>query len=312
MLTEFNKIFGRDFIVAFFVPALTFIVASIGLLEVFKIRPIWLQISSADPLKDTTFLALIILVASFCLMALSRLIFRALEGYWPFDLGTKLNFFQKREYLSLKKQLEELRVESELCRKENREFSKTLIYDRLMLRLALEFPSKEHLVRATAFGNTVSAFEDYPRVMYGFESITGWSRLNTVIPKEYQDQMGSARALTDLWVNMWFVSLLFVLEYLVIAALFAYGFEYLWIPCVGLAVMFAASWRARIAAMLWGHWVKAAFDVFLPALCHKLGYKKPSTAEAERKFWLSLSQGITYRYFSSLKELDESRKDTFD
>jgi len=312
VLTEFNKIFGRDFIVAFFVPALIFIAANIGLLEIFKIRPVWLQINSADPLKDTTFLALIILVTSFCLMALSRLIFRALEGYWPFNLGIKLNFFQKRQYRALKKQLEELKAENEQCRKENTKFSKILIYDRLMRRLALDYPSEEHMVRATAFGNTVSAFEDYPRVMYGFESITGWSRLNAVIPKEYREQIGSARALTDLWVNTWFVSLIFVIEYLAIISYWNYELKFYWIPCIGFVVMFAASWRARIAAQQWGEWVKAAFDVFLPALCQKMGYKKPSTIEAERKFWLSIGQGITFRYRGSLNGLDNSRKEAFD
>mgnify|MGYP006193474647 CR=1 FL=1 len=66
-----------------------------------------------------------------------------------------------------------------------------------------------------------------------------------------------------------------------------------------------------MAAEQWGEWVKAAFDVFLPALCHKLGYKKPRTAEDERKFWLSFSQGTAYRYFDSLRDLDKSPKDTF-
>jgi len=68
----------------------------------------------------------------------------------------------------------------------------------------------------TSFGNAVRAFEDYPRVLYGFESINGWSRLNAVIPKSYQDILGNKRAMTDFWVNVWFVSLLTIVEYSVV------------------------------------------------------------------------------------------------
>lgn len=75
---------------------------------------------------------------------------------------------------------------------------------------------------------------------------------------------------------------------------------------------FGASWRAHITAEQWGEWVKATFDVYLPVLCHKLGYKKRSSVEEERKFWLSLSQGMMYRDLFSLKDLDKLRGDAFD
>jgi hypothetical protein len=50
---------------------------------------------------------------------------------------------------------------------------------------ANRFPPDRKDLLSTSFGNTVQAFEDYSRVMFDFESITGWSRLNTVVPQQF-------------------------------------------------------------------------------------------------------------------------------
>jgi hypothetical protein len=184
--------------------------------------------------------------------------------------------------------------------------------DALMKKAALNFPSKERLVLATSFGNTVRAFEDYPRVMYGFESIRGWSRLNAIMPKDFREAISNARSLTDLWANIWFLSLVIVGEFIFLAMRHSWSFWGLWIPACAVLVAIFASWQARVAAEQWGECVKAGFDVFLPELCKKLGYKKPEDTMAEREFWYKLSQGILYRHPPSLDKLNTLRLPTIE
>lgn len=65
--------------------------------------------------------------------------------------------------------------------------------NRLKLEIVESFPDQERWLLPTSFGNTIRAFEVYPRVMYGIDSIIGWNRLLGVIPKEYGDLYNDAK-----------------------------------------------------------------------------------------------------------------------
>jgi hypothetical protein len=305
---ELNKLFGRDFVIGFFVPASIFVAMSAAMLRAFEKLPLWLRVDPTDPLKDTTFLALVTLAAAFFLMAGNRLLFRVLEGYWPFDLGRRLNYFQRRRFRKLHSRIRELTAERDECRVQNREFTEKHERNRLVLLAAQRFPSKESLVLSTSFGNAVRAFEDYPRIMYGFESINGWSRLNAVMPKSYQDTLGNMRSMTDFWVNLWFLSLLFATEWLLVAYRVRPGRTSLYIPFAGICVALFASVQARVAAEQWGEWVKAGFDIYLPLLCEKWGFVHPQNMEAERQLWQGLSRAIVFRNPSALDALEPLRQ----
>ncbi len=112
---EINKLIGRDFVVGFFMPALLFVALSTPMFAVSRKLPPVFVIDPADPLKETTFLALITLAAAFFLMAINRVLFRALEGYWPFGLERRLNFFQLRRFRRLKRRIAELDTERDEC-----------------------------------------------------------------------------------------------------------------------------------------------------------------------------------------------------
>ncbi|HEY7163751.1 MAG TPA: hypothetical protein VIB79_04260 [Candidatus Binatia bacterium] len=318
MVEEINKLFGRDFVIAYFVPSLAFILTTMAYLHLTN-RPVsWLTIDPKDPLKDSTFIALITLAVSFCLMSINRLVIRTLEGYWIFDLGRSVAFFQRARFRLLHSRIEKLTAEALRCQRENRVFTKRRLRNRLMQRAAQRFPSQEEQVLCTSFGNTFKAFEDYPRVMYGFESIQGWSRLNSIVPKEFRETLASTRALTDFWANLWFLSLVFLVQYLLLQVFFfgqLPGWRNLffdrpgvWFLYGAMVVVMVACWQARVAAQQWGEWVKASFDVFLPVLCAKLGYKRPPEIEAERDFWKKVSEAMIYRDPLSLEELNQFRE----
>ncbi|HUD66245.1 MAG TPA: hypothetical protein VMQ17_16780 [Candidatus Sulfotelmatobacter sp.] len=111
-------------------------------------------------------------------------------------------------------------------------------------------------------------------------------------------------------MNLWFVSTVLTIEFIGIA--FKNGSNnspahLFWIPATTIVLALLASRQARISAERWGEWVKASFDVFLPELCSKLGYKRPVSPKEEREFWLTFSQAITYRYPGSIDDLAERR-----
>jgi hypothetical protein len=168
-----------------------------------------------------------------------------------------------------------------------------------MLKRVTQFPDHDRWLLPTAFGNIIRAFEVYPRIMYGLESIQGWTRLLAVIPKEYRDLVDTAKAQTDFWVNLSFLSFLIIAEYIGIS-LYTHNLGMPFLPLVAAGVTCGASYMARKAAEEWGEWVKASFDVFLPELHAKLGFSPPETMEQEQEFWKGFSQAIIYRFPSSL------------
>ena len=173
-----------------------------------------------------------------------------------------------------------------------------------MLKRAMQFPDQERWLLPTAFGNAIRAFEVYPRVMYGLESVQGWARLLAVIPKEYREFVDTAKARTDFWVNLWFLSLLTIVEYMG-ASFYTDEFK---IPLVlggAFVSSFIASRKARKAAYQWGEWIKASFDVFLAEFRTKLGFLPPATIEQEQDIWTAFSQAIIYRRPDSMKAVQK-------
>ena len=77
----------------------------------------------------------------------------------------------------------------------------------------IQFPDEEAWLLPTSFGNTIRAFEVYPRVMYGLDAIPGWLRILAVIPKDYRESVDNAKAQVDFWLNLWFLSILMIFEY---------------------------------------------------------------------------------------------------
>ncbi|BDA75954.1 hypothetical protein CAL7716_101200 (plasmid) [Calothrix sp. PCC 7716] len=54
--------------------------------------------------------------------------------------------------------------------------------------------------------------------------------------------------------------------------------------------------KSTSAALEWGNYIKASFDVFLPELYNKLGFNSALTRDEERENWTRFSQAIIYRH----------------
>ena len=294
MESEPSKIFGREFIIGFFVPAVFFVVGSAWLLNFLGVDVPWLEINWKKPLEGSAFLGLLALGVAIFLQALNREIFRLAEGYWWSPFRKCVIWYQRNRYRRLSAKLQKLKSEND-----------DAALERTWTKIVTRYPSEESLLLPTAFGNAVRAYEDYPRVIYGFESINGWPRLQALISKEFGEALKRTRAQVDLWLNLGCVTFLFIIEILSFAGQFC-GFDILWwlVPLV--VLMMLASVRSRSSAIQYGEQVKAAFDVYLPALAKNLGYALSDETEKNKQFWEAFSQVMVYRHPKALERMTKS------
>ena len=188
--------------------------------------------------------------------------------------------------------------------------------NKLLREFVERFPDEERWLLPTSFGNTVRAFEVYPRIMYGVDSIAIWEHLLAVIPEDYRKLIDDSKAQVDFWANVWILSILFIFEYIFIASNIN-KINNLWILVSAIVLVFVAFSRARASAVQWGKWVKAAFDVFLPELYKKLGFKSQKSEIEAKQMWRDFSQAIIYMdsdclpsrgYFDSIEQDRDIKK----
>jgi hypothetical protein len=181
--------------------------------------------------------------------------------------------------------------------------------------LAESFPDHEDFVLPTAFGNALRAFEVYPRVMYGLESIDGWPRILAILPKEYRELVDDAKAQVDWWVNLIVVSVFFLIEFWIVIFVrwkFALGSFYMVLNTVIPIIIFIVVirfliGRATSSAVDWGGYVKSTFDIYRFELAESLGVDSPKNRNAELELWKDFSQAILFRVPHKLPKLKAAR-----
>jgi len=156
-----------------------------------------------------------------------------------------------------------------------------------------DFPANVESVLPTALGNTIAAFEDYPRTRYGMESIALWPRLVPVLKeKNYLEFVTQEKTVFDFMLNTGLVVGVLGLE--ATALVLESGHS-------GLGLIFLAGTMAGtaffyegmiVAARHWGATVRVAFDLYRRDLHQHLGLRgagEESFAD-EYEQWGAVSQ----------------------
>lgn len=281
-MNNLPNLLDRDFIIAFFLPALVFEVACAFLLSVFFPEDPALSGSLISRLTDPTYLGLAALGA-IILLALNRQIIRMVEGYGAFNPARLFTWLQSLRFDLLRFELVELERRRDPALR-NR-------YGELLRRWAYEFPDIEDWLLPTRFGNIIRAHEVYPRVMHGLEGIQGWSRLYFMLKPEDREEIKRSKAQMDLWVNLFVLNLVFLIGYLALVI-----HQARWVlPALAPAgiALSALLYRAACeAAKQRGEAIRAAFDLFLPKLQEALDLVPTSD---KRQMWSDFSQRVIYR-----------------
>lgn len=314
------KIFDRTFLLGFFAPAVVLVALALWILALMDMLPGPLGTELREPLKDTTLFVTISFFVALFFVALNHSLFRFVEGYRPFEWYQALvGAFQRCIYRrrlaaiqEIEERIEELKargahpkhevdsIESEIRRSEAQAA-------KLHLAMLTRYPAKESRVLPTSFGNAIRAFEDYPQELYAFRGVMGWTRLMGCIDRDFSDSIDAARALVSFWLNLWFAGVLLTATYVVLLLLSPRAQGHWWFATLTLLLSACSYYRARSAAIQWGTWVKAAFDLYLPKLAYKMGYKPPRTIVQQRTFWETLATAIMYHDSDTLQKLDHLR-----
>jgi hypothetical protein len=310
MFSELPKLFDRNFAVGFFLPIAIFVTLSGLILSQYGFAPNIIAYVATDLLVGTTLLGLLSWVGGILLLAVNRDLYRLMEGYGKYNPVKLFAWFEKRRYGQAVSELEKLDEEYRTCYAAKTEFpakSRTR-RNQLMRQLAEEFPDKEEFLLPTPFGNVLRSFEIYPRVMYGLESIDGWGRLLTVIPKDYIELIDAAKSQVDFWINMAVVFILLQIEYVGLVYIFGNHLN-LWIVLLFIVLGTIPPLRATSAAREWGDFVKSAFDIFAPKMRESLGFNSPKDRDEEANQWTSFSQAIIYRLPDRIPELKKQEEE---
>jgi hypothetical protein len=320
MLSSLPKIFDKNFVVGFLLPALLAIVAvtwsfpGLGVLA-----PVRSLSESPKLFGDLTYSALITLVLAIFLMTTNDTQYKIFEGYFPpISWFPPLRWWQRFRFRQQLRQYNNIKRDWLAAINGHEEFpdAQKLQYERLRSILIFYYPTYENEVMMTTFGNIIRSFEVYPREIYGVDSVHVWSRLASVISKEFAVIVDDARAQTDCFVNLTTLSILVALASVVTAILSTEwrpielksftiqsagdllahpGPRHAAAAVAGVAVAAIAYWRACVSAMTWGTLVRSAFDCFLPALVRQLGYALPPTMPERKKFWTEFSVLIAFQ-----------------
>jgi hypothetical protein len=301
MFSEITKLLDRNFFVGFLLPVVLFILINLNFIPISQINAKFLPSLSENIFIGTTLIGFLGLVFSFVLQILNRYIYRILEGYGDFNPLKLFKYFERRRYSKLVKEIDKLDQEYELNKSQGIEFPQESRRIRITKKRDLvdRFPDEEVWILPTSFGNAIRAFEIYPRIMYGIDSIPGWLRLLGVISKDYREFVDAAKAQTDFWLNLLFLAVIGFFECLYISIISCNNHLVLHM-IVAVVLIYVFYSQAVNSAIGWGSYIKAAFDIFLPELYEKLGLPRPLNRQKERENLSRFSQAVIYRNSSSL------------
>ena len=294
MFSELSKLIGKNFAIGYFVPVVVFLSVLLPTIQLLGDFELPYQKVGQDLALLTSLVALAIWLVAIVLVGFNKLIYRALEGYGVLNPLQFFHFIEKTQFGKLKAEFEVLYakvVNSEGGRNSERDRSRLA---RLGQRLSQRYPDDERWLLPTSFGNTIRAFEVYPRVMYGIEGIQGWIRLIAVIPKDYAELLENSKAQADFWVNLFFLTFIYIV-YSLAAMIWTSNYSFLWGPAIASVISIVFYSLARSCVQEWGELVKAAFDVFLNDLEKKLGFSSKFSLRGKMTKWQEISQGMSYR-----------------
>ena len=161
-----------------------------------------------------------------------------------------------------------------------------------LLRLVLletgyeRFPVADDQIAPTRLGNAIRRLEEYGFDRFRLDSQLLWEELVAVAPESVVAAVDRARAKVDFFVCLTYVTVLFVVATVVVAAATGWGWPGLWITALAAALTWWPWYRLAIATTDdWAYHVKALVNVGRFPLAAALGLRVPVEVAEERKMW---------------------------
>jgi hypothetical protein len=314
MLSGFSGLFDKPFAVGYLLPVLLGMITLAWLYPTLAVlAPLHNLAASSDDLGKLLYVMLAAYVGAITLTMVNLPLYRLIEGYGPLKRWAPgLAKRQRRE------RARRLRRQSRILRRwaaAGDAFPARRQNEAADLRRELEtyWPPKQYEVLPTRFGNVLRAFESYPLEAYGADGAPIWTRLVSVIDKDFATSIDDARAQVDCLINLATLGVLIGLSGVatglaatpwarLATALGApatlLGFRpdlRFWAGIAMLASAYPLYLWAVERAVAWGSLVKAAFDCYLPALVKRLGFVMPADEDERRALWTDINALVIYR-----------------
>ena len=256
------------------------------------------------------------LMGSYTLYAFNFPLIRFLEGHKMrrSDLSQWLLQKKREQFKELLSQIEALTEErlrfknrlgfdpdkdstSQLSKKESRYwgFLKSRSAE-LEYELDRHYPSTIDSVLPTKLGNTIAAFEDYPRTRYGMDTVALWPRLVPLLKEEkYTDFVTQEKSVFDFLLNMFAVVVALSIELIYLNLFLGRLVVSIGIAIVSPIISYMLYEGMSIAARQWGTTVRVAFDLYRYDLRQRLGLCPAKTFGEEYQRWQEVSQFLLFR-----------------
>lgn len=182
-----------------------------------------------------------------------------------------------------------------------------LEYSLHMDRLSKFFPEEDFRLIPTDLGNTIAAFEDYPKQRYGIDAVYLWPRMLPILTEEeYAVFVEKEKAGLDFLLNLSLLLSVFGLECVGFKVIFGLQISPWW----PIGALLTAFWLYRSSirgAYSWGETVKVAFDLYRYQLARKLGLQPLNWKgeDKERTQWKNISSFLR----KGIPEENGERKD---
>jgi hypothetical protein len=308
LLTSFAGVFSRYFVIGFFSPVFFLLVLLAQLVDPASLPSAYRSASGGTQIAILSGAAVL---GGLLLSGLHYHLIRTLEGY-PIQRLTDL-----RPQGPTRRAIR--RMATSMVKHWNDEFERrnkaldgpqSPARTRAALELNAYFPWRAESILPTRFGNAVRAFETHPNKRYGFDGVTAWTRIGSLLAESEQEAITEAQTDVALFVNL--------------TALLPFGGLYVMVDllvhppssmvaeiALGVALILVVtvlSWgfyRAAVgAAVRWGMPVRAAFDMHRLELYSELGLKRPRTDPQERRIARAATRCMLYG-----ESLDETVRD---
>jgi hypothetical protein len=291
-LEHMNKLLGRRFLLAYWLPTLAFTVALAGLgwlipgwpippAEVGRLLPD--EPDGASWLLTLAALLGITLVA-WLLSFLGRPLVRLAEGYgWPAPLRKGFLRLSHRQWARLQRRHGEAIERGDRAREAE-----------VHARRFFHYPHRREALLPTRLGNILRAAERYPNDVYGLDGVFWWPRLFPLLPENVQAMVN------DAYTGMLAALNLLAGELLLMGMILGFSARHdlraALLPLLGLLLLARLAWASALgAAQELGEAVRVAYDEYRFLILETLRIPLPLSPEEERALWPRLTAWL-YSY----------------
>lgn len=320
-VSESIKYLGQGFLLAYYLPALVFILVHLYVLIPVSLGSLRLSQSVTNRLTlpligEINLLSLVdsllwALIISIALFILNSMLIRSFEGKPTWLKNGLLSYMTKRNQRECKKlygRLASLQKKYLEIRCQNpQKISQDSLLESLRLEIEAEhkkieeskseqtLPHSVERVCPTSFGNAYAISEEYPYARYGADSVLFWPHLRALMYEKapsHSLRLTQQKMVLDLSINFAFLAGLLTIETILIFVFS--GYEYLLLILAGVTLILTICfYQASVSAIQnLGGLIKVSFDYYRGLVLQAFNLRMPDSLSEEETVWVKLAAFI--------------------